>query len=337
MKRYTNKDIAKMAGVSPAAVSIAINGKKGISAEMRASILDIVKKTNYYPNPNSRRLLSNRTNSIAILLRNDIKPIDQLFHTELTESIFNACNNEQVNLIFSTLQRYDGGSMLPQIIRSRDVDGVLIYGDIDSSVLEEISNYEIPFVVLDSSLSSTPYPAVRVDYQLAAYTAAKYLLDCGHTDIAYIGNSTMSQKHFNYAVFSGFQKALTEANISLPLNRIQIEVYDETSLYASVRQAMEGTNKPTALFCATDVYACYSLNYLSAQGYSVPEQVSIIGIDDIIISRFTTPSLTTIRIDRGAIGREGYRLLQTCIEHGQAEGITIPSCELILRNSVRAL
>lgn len=335
MKRYTNRDIAQMAGVSPAAVSLAINGKKGVSDETKARIMNIVEKTNYYPNPNSRRLLSDRTNNIAVLVRNDMKPIDQLFYTELNESILNACNHEQTNLVFSTLQQHEGHSTLPQIIRSRDVDGVLIYGDIDSTVLAEISSYEIPLVILDSSLDDTAYLTVRADYKLAAYTAANYLLQCGHTDIAYIGNSANSQKYFNYAVFCGFQDALTQAGVSLEMNRIQINVYDEASLHASIEQALGGTSRPTALFCATDVYGCYALHYMQGQGCDVPGDISIIGIDDIILSRFTMPALTTVRIDRETMGREGYYLLQKRIEGEACHSITLPSSELIIRKSIK--
>ena len=337
MKRYTNKEVAEMAGVSPAAVSLAINGKKGVSEETRARIMSIVEHVNYLPNPNSRRLLSSRTNNIAVLVRNDMCAIDRLFYTELTESILNTCDHKVTNLVFSTLQQHDGHSMLPQLIRSRDVDGILIYGDIDSNVLLEITNYEIPFVTLDSSLHENKHLTVGVDYSMAAYTATQYLLKCGHRDIAYIGNSANSQKHFNYAVFSGFQRALTEVGVVLPVNRIQINVYDENALYDSIQQTLGGAVQPTALFCATDVYGCHAIRYLRSLGYAVPDDISVIGIDDIVISQFTTPALTTVCVDLQTIGREGYHLLQRRIAGESCESILLPSEQLIIRDSVKIL
>jgi DNA-binding LacI/PurR family transcriptional regulator len=134
-------------------------------------------------------------------------------------------------------------------------------------------------------------------------------------------------------MFNGFQKATTEEDITLGMNRIQISVHDEDSLIDCIEHALSGPQPPTALFCATDYYAIHAIRYLHTRGMRVPDDVSIVGIDDISISRFIIPSLTTVRIDREAMGLLGVELLQKIISMEECSSATLPHCDLIVRES----
>ena len=315
MKNPTTREIAKKAGVSPAAVSLALNGKKGISEDTRKTILKIAQSMNYNPQGNRTRENKRKTAryNIAVLFRTDLNSMDQLFYNELNISVMKACESIPYNLIFTSVRN---ASLLPSDI---------------TTVIGEIIALEIPFVVLDSSRINFYQTAVRVEYDSAAYLATRHLIELGHRDIAFIGNDNMHD--FNVLVFSGFQCATAESDISLPLNRIQIGVYNEESLYASIDNILSGADIPTALFCATDSYAILAIHYLHRKGIRIPEDISVIGIDELIHSRFTIPSLTTVRIDRDLIGKIGSELLIRKIHGEECESVMVPAGELIIRES----
>lgn len=326
--KLTTKDIAKLAGVSPAAVSFAINGRKGISDQTRKRILEIVAQTNYRPMGGTKE--PHREN-IAILFRHDIPTLDQLFYTELNASMIAACDQLPYTLILTSAYHQGNEIILSDVLRSGSIDGVITYGDLERDVQSELNNLGIPIVVLDSSRKSEEQFAVRVDYAMAAYTAAKHLIDLGHRDIAYIGNDKLHD--FNLLTFSGFQRATTEHSLPLDMNRIQINVYDEESLYICIDEALKGECAPTALFCATDFYAIHAIRHLHSKGMRVPDDISVVGIDDIAVSKFIIPSLTTVRIDREAMGRYGFELMKRCLNNESRECISLPSSNLIVRES----
>lgn len=330
MKKPTTREIAKKAGVSPAAVSFALNGKKGISEETRQTILEIARSMDYNPQGAKSRENSgeNMPHNIAVLFRADLNFIDQLFYNELNISIMQACEGSPYNLIFTSTRN---SPTLPEVISQKNVEGIMIYGDVDQSIIDEIVALEIPFVVLDSSRRNDGQLAVRIEYDAASYLATRHLIELGHRDIAFIGNDNMHD--FNVLTFSGFQRAAAESAIALSMNRIQISVYGEASLYASIDNALSGPDMPTALFCATDFYAIHAIRYLYTKGVRVPEDISVVGIDDLVLSRFTIPALTTVRIDRDLIGKYGFELLVRKIRGEACESIRLPIGELIIRES----
>mgnify|MGYP001016907849 CR=1 FL=1 len=329
MKKITNRELAKIAGVSPTAVSFAINGKKGISEETRNHILGIAQELNH-PFAQGMKGVSNDIN-IAVLFRHDISSIDRLFYSELNNSIMQACNRLPCNLILASAYYENDEVILSDIMYSNQIDGILLYGDISRRILTKLYSLDIPMVALDSSRKNTDILSVYVNYSDAAYTATCHLLELGHRDIAYIGNEQLHE--FNISTFSGFQTATTEYDITLATNRIQFNVFDEDTLYQSLDAILSGSTQPTALFCATDYYAIHAIKHLNAKGIFVPNDISVIGIDDIEFSKYFIPSLTTVRIDRELMGRYGFELLQKLIQGEPCEKVRMPPAELIIRDS----
>ncbi len=330
MEKITIQEIAKLAGVSPSAVSIALNDKPGISDSTRARVLGIVKQTGYLHHAPGR--LNSVGANIAVLFRNEYPLQDRLFYTELNTSVMEACENLSYNLLFASTF-YKGSELtFSDILRSDILDGILSYGDIDRIVLSELKTRNVPIIVLDSSRRSGDVClSVQVDYEHAAYTATKYLIDLGHRDIAFIGNN--KQHDFNLLVFEGFRRATSEADIALSTNRIQLNVYNEESLGPCIDEALGGAHLPTALFCATDFYAMRALRRLHHRGIRVPEDISVIGIDDVLSSKYLIPSLTTMAVDRQEMGRLGIELLQKAINGEPCQSVVLPQCKLIVRES----
>lgn len=332
-KKMTTREIARLAGVSPAAVSFALNGKEGISPQTRRKILNIVQQVGYKPgnggSERSRPVI--RLNRIAVIFRRDIQPVDMLFYTELNTSVMAACAERGIDMLVTQIKSVDGELCLPNCLLYADVDGVLVYGDISRTYLERLKALHIPVVELDSSRVYEGQIAVRVDYRKAAYMAVKHLIGLGHRDIAYIGNEELHD--FNLQVFSGFQDAISEARYPLDLSRVQLTVRDKETTRGAVNTLFSSPIHPSAVFCATDLYAVYTVKHLQNLGFSVPDDVSVVGIDDMQISEFVTPALTTVRIDREKLGKCGFELLMQCVEGGKGESILLEPETLILRKS----
>lgn len=330
MAKITNRDIAKLAGVSPAAVSLAINGKPGISEETREKVLAIARQHNYCTGSASVRVLRERTTYIAALFRTDAELEDQAFYAELGTSAMVACREMGYTLVSTYITGSDSILELPPSIRSGEVDGVLIFGDQEPGIYVELSHIGIPFVVLDSSRISQ-YPSVYVDYSRAAYIATKHLIDLGHRDIAYLSNGTLHD--FNTLTLNGFQQATTEAGIALYPNRFQIDMEDTETVEQCLENALAGPHRPTAIFCTVDFYALKVIRKLFAMGLRVPEDISIVGIDDVAVSQLTNPGLTTMRVDRNLMLREGLDMLSRMIKGEKCPSRKLPEPTLILRQT----
>jgi len=332
-KKMTTREIARLAGVSPTAVSFALNGKDGISPDTRRRILSIMQQVNYQPGKQSvlRQRPAIRLNRIAVIFRKDIQPVDMLFYTELNTSVMKACAARGIDLLVTQMHIEDGKPKLPNSLFCGDVDGILVYGDISRTYLEHIKTLGIPVVELDSSRSYDGQVAVRVNYRRAAYLATMHLIEGKHRDIAYIGNEELHD--FNLQVFSGFQDAISSVRYPLDLSRVQLNVRDEETVCRAVDTLLASAVRPTAIFCATDLYAIYAMRYLQQKGLRIPEDISIIGIDDIELSAFTSPALTTVRVDREELGKIGFELLMDCIAGEQGKSLSLEPAQLIQRGS----
>lgn len=330
MVKVTNRDIAKMAGVSPAAVSLAINGKPGISEATRERILAIAREHNYCTGFTSARALRESSTYIAALYRTNAQLEDQAFYAEMSTAAMVACREFGYTLVSTYISGDDSMLALPPAIQAAEVDGVLVFGDQEPGIYLELQKIGIPFVVLDSSRQST-YPSVFVDYTRAAYEATRHLIDLGHRDIAFLSNGNLHD--FNTLVLSGFQQATTEAGIALYPNRFQINMEDTEAVEKCLEKALAGPRRPTAIFCTVDFYALKVMRRLYELGYRIPEDISVISIDDVSVSSLITPGLTTLRVDRDEMIREGLRMLAKMRLGEKCASRMLPTPKLMLRQT----
>lgn len=327
-KKITTREIAKEAGVSMTAVSFALNGKNGISEETRDKILEVASRLGYKTTP------AGKTINVALLFRNNMSHFMQMFYNELHNGIIDMSRSMPVSLMMASSSQTDDGVILSDNLRNGSVDGILVFGDQEQSVIEALRKLYVPFVVLDTSRRSEDVHSVFVDYGEASYRAASYLIGKGHRDIVYIGNNQESLQDFNILSFRGFQRAMEENNISLSVNRIQLDVTDEESLRRVVDRTIGGGKRPTALFCSADYYGVFVIRYLHELGIRVPQDISVIGVDDIVVSRYLVPSLTSVRIDRDEIGRNGLSMIRDLVEGRKVSNVKIREFEVIERESV---
>lgn len=331
MQKLTIREIAKMAGVSISAVSIVLNGRKGVSDETRRKVSEIIEKLQYTPNPNSRRLLFNKTNNIAILFKKSVQPLEHLFYSELSNIIIGACEDLGYNLIFTSVSIENNEVQLPNVIKARDADGVILYGDTDPLITNALDIHAIPYVLVDNHSQDTDKLWIRADYEAAAYMAVTHLIGLGHGKIAYIGNH-MLKNHYNQT-FSGFRRATEEKSISIPISWIRFEAYNEQEAAGCMDKILGNPDIPTAVFCSADIYAIGAMRSIKSHGLKVPGDISVAGIDDILLCQYTEPTLTTARINKQEMGRLAVEMLIKKINNGNVDNIILPPDVLVARSS----
>ena len=335
MDKLTIKDIAKMAGISTTVVSFVINNKPGVNEETRRKVNEVIQKTNFKPSVNSRRLVYQKSFNISIVLRKDSSPFSNLFYFEIAQGLLEKSKEFGYNIVFTDISEDHGKIILPEIIDQKDTDGIIFLQDTEATILNEMDQRGIPYIVVDSHSNNNHYPCISANYELSAFTATKYLLENGHKDIAFICSSFIS--NFYTQVFSGFKRALESYNISIPSSWIQMEASDEASAYQCMKDILSKNGHPTAAFCAADMYAIGAVKCAKDMGYQVPADISFTSIDDILLARYIEPALTTVRIDKVMMGSLAMELLVKKINGEPIESLTVDSDNLIVRNSVKKL
>ena len=328
MKKITNKDIAELAGVSPAAVSKAMNGRIGISDETREKVLAIAKEYNYITNATSVDLVKKPAHYIAVLCENNDILGDEIHYSEMIFNAMRATIGTKYSIIPVFFEVEDGALKLPQVISSGGIDGVLILGDQNPTIYSKLRKLGIPFVVLDSHENNTA--GVSMNYKKATYDSIKYLIDIGHRDIAIISNGELHE--LNVYIIGGFQNAMKESGIAVLPNRMQINANSEESMEKCIKKALDGPKMPTAIFCAIDAYSINVIGYLNKNGIRVPEDISVMSIGDYQLSKNMIPAITTMCIDKHRIIMEGLGMLENLIQ-GKKVKSKFLELELIVRDS----
>lgn len=333
--KLTISDIAKAAGVSKTTVSFVLNDKEGISKETRQKVLDVIKETNYRPAMNSRRLYFQKTFTIAVMYDNDTYRIDNLFYLDIMNALLKRCTSYDYSLVYSEYSCTSSEITLPDNVLNKDVDGLIFLKDIPLALISTLDSLDIPFVVADAHSEYDSLYTVKVDYRLAAYDAVKYLIRQGHRHIGFIGNMQLTA--FYAQVFSGYQKALREYDLPLELNWCFEKVHSRETTEQFVGQLLKEKELPTAIFCMEDVLAIELIRFLQKHAISVPDDISVISIDDIVLSNMIYPSLTTIAVDKEQIGSSAIDILMDLINSRATSSTIVTANKIVERESVRSL
>lgn len=333
MEKLTIKEIAKLAGVSPTAVSFVINNKKGVSENTRKKVTEVIEKTNFVPSLNSRRLFFKKSYNISLVIQQTSSPFSDLFYYEITNGILEKSKEFGYNIVFTDISIKDNLVKIPDIIKYNDTDGIIFYQDTESAILREIDKLNIPYVIVDAHSTSNDFTSINADSELLAYTATKFLIEHGHVDIALICSSYIPEYYIQ--IFTGYKNALEEVRVSISPYWIQNNAFDELSAYNCMDNIFKNASKFSAVFCAGDIFAIGAIRCAKDKGYRVPEDISFIGIDDIILSRYIEPALTTIKIDKALMGRLAMDLLVKKINGNNVENIILESNNIVVRNSVK--
>lgn len=325
-------DVAKIAGVSTATVSRVLSDAALVSAETREKVLSAVAQTNYRINQMARNLRRNKTGSIVVLVPYLANP----FFSRILSAIAHVASQHGVNvLIVDTREAHGSSSNIAQYLDDNRCDGLIV---LDANLPEDLFKgaRRPPVVFACEWLEEHGYPSVMIDNKLGAEMAVEYLIKLGHRHIGHIKG--IEHNVLTDQRLAGVAKAFE--NHAMALDDLVL-FEGNFSLDAGINAAKEWLalrNRPTGIFCASDVMAFGFISELHRNGLSVPNDVSVIGFDDIEISAQFLPALTTVHQPRHQIGERAAELLFELIEAGptkidvQFEPEVLP-IELVVRSS----
>lgn len=337
MSSLTIKEIAKIAGVSPSAVSFVLNNRVGVSEATRKKVLEIINKMEFTPNRSSRRLSLKKSFNVCLAMSTASSPFADLFYYDITKGIVDASARYDYNLILNQINYKKGGKgNVPSSVKNRDADGIIFLQDTPESILKKTAAMHVPFILVDAEPKSNEiYTSVNLDSEWACQVATDYLIKNGHKDIGFITSSYLPRYYIQ--TISGFTKIMTENGLKIKKTWIFEEAGDELTAYKGMAQILKSKNRPTAMVCAGDRYAIGAIRCAQDHGLSVPKDISFIGMDNILLSSYITPPLTTISFNAFEMGKTAFELLMKKINGEAVKSIVFPSESIIERRSVRKL
>ena len=312
-RKITIKDVAREAGVSISTVSNAINGVDVLNPDTKQHILEVADRLHYVPNLNGKNLKSQATKTIGLFITSIRGP----YYGVLADSIYQSCKEQgyMLNIFIS-----DKSDNVMANILGRQVDGSIILneyvGEEEAKLLVE---NEIPIVFIDREQKGQCASSVVFDSYHEGELAAKYLLELGHTSFAYMRG--VENNFDNTERLRGFKDVLKKAGIILQDDYILRGEFERNASYDSVKDFLElGKPLPDAIFAANDESAIGTIKALIEEGIKVPEQVSVIGCDDIETAKLVKPSITTIRTSFEKQGTLAVNHLVSLIK-GEEKGV----------------
>jgi LacI family transcriptional regulator len=332
----TIKSVAKAAGVSISTVSRVINSPEGVRQETRNRVLEAMENLRYKPNSVARSLSSKRTRSLGLIVPN----VSDFFVNELYKGVNRAATKRGMKVIL-----YDSDSNRNRIVsglefmKEHRVDGIIYSSDfIPAEHNQMFLNLNVPVVLTLTESSSAELTAFKADDVQAAFDAVKYLVSRGHQSIAMISghlNDEVSGK----SRFDGFRMALNYYNLVFSEDRVAYGEWRYQHGYTAMTEllAKRQTNHFTAVFAASDEMAVGAMRCLHDNGLRVPEDISVIGFDDISIADMVTPKLTTVRQSFEQIGSAAVHYIVDILEGKQRAthgGIHYLPHQIIGRESV---
>ena len=333
MKPLTIEDIAKRVGVAPSTVSRVINNQIGARSKVRDRILQVIEETGFQPNPAARSLVSQKSNVIGLLVPAPASQVlANLYFLQLVEFITQACEkNGYILSLFLSDSIANETRLLPKITRQGFVDGLivrLIEGRKNDPLLEGISRKEIPFIVSGRPPDPQGVSYIAADNYTAAYQALTHLLRLGRKRIAVIPG--ILEAPANLERLACYRKVLNDRG--LPIDERLIAVQHDG--YAATQQVLR--YKPDAIFL-TPRMVLDVLRALREAGLRVPEDVALVGFDDVPLALQTEPQLTTLRQPTADMGKQLVENLLDIIEFGaDPPRHVIFQKELVIRQSCGA-
>ncbi|MDW8101168.1 MAG: LacI family DNA-binding transcriptional regulator [Anaerolineae bacterium] len=281
-------DVARAAGVSISTVSHVLNGTRYVSEETRARVLQAIEKLNYRPSFLARAMVRQETRTIGLIVPDNVNP----FFAELARGIEDYGFEAGYNVILCNSDRNTSKEQayLDMLISKR-VDGVIyMTADVNRERLQPLLDHKIPVVTFDRDYEGID--AVLLDNLYGGYEATRHLIELGHHRIACIsGPDPMTRSGDR---IRGYQKALLEAGLSPDPALVVTGNWTYQSGREAAHLLFELPSPPTAIFACNDTMAIGAISYLRERGLAVPQEVSIVGFDNISLSAFTCPPLTTM-------------------------------------------
>ncbi len=313
-KSITIQDVARHANSSISTVSNVINGKGYASESKRRDILKSVEILGYVPSASARNLAMARTHNIGFVLRESHFTHSEPFYTRIfLGAEFESRKHDHYVLLATIPEDYHVGVDTPRFVRERNVDGVIVAGKVHTAFIEELVNVGLPFILVD--YSHADYPCLSIDNRGGVIEAISFLIEKGHQSIAFLG-ADMSHPSIRERL-QGYRIALFQAGIALKeefvLTDDSASPTHETG-FSLAEHFFRLHDRPKAVFCVNDAMALGFMRYAHENGYRIPEDVALIGFDDVDGAIFASPPLTTVRVFKEQFGEMAMRQLIEKVE-----------------------
>ena len=338
-KRSTSRDVAELAGVSRTTVSFVLNDVPGmrISEEARQRVLDAARQLDYHPDATARRMVKGRTNVIGFVLR---QSQDQVFADQFLPQVLNglshAASAQGYHVLIEAVPPENKSDAYLRLVRERHVDGIVLSGPrFDDEELLRFHAEGWP-VVLMGQLPTTDLMSVDIDNVNSAATATRHLIELGHHRVALITNAGPTYTAATDRL-AGYQQALNAAGLTYDEELVRFGDFTPYSGVTAMNELLQLESHPTAVFVASDTVALGALQAIRTRGLRVPDDIAIVGFDDVPLSEFIDPPLTTIRLPAYGLGWGAADLLIRAINRDDInrQSVLLES-ELIVRQSCGA-
>jgi DNA-binding LacI/PurR family transcriptional regulator len=334
--KATSFDIAHYAGVSQSTVSRALRNSPLVNDETKKKVFEIAKKLNYKVDKNASNLRTQQSNTIALLLFEDPTGDESLinpFFLSMLGSITRACSNKGYDLLVSFQQMSQDWQA--QYEDSHRADGLILlgYGDyIDYQTrLASLLDNQTKFVCWGAKVDSRPELSISCDNYYGGQQVAEYLIGKKRTKCAFIGDASEHSPEF-FARFNGFKDQLTKKGLAIDPRQIINAISTDESGYNATKTLLSLKRPINAIFAASDLIAIGAMRAVKEMGLRVPEDINIIGFDDIPVASYTEPTLTTVSQSTSIAGEMLVENLLDQLNGKQPEKLQLKPA-LIIRQS----
>ncbi|MCY4141179.1 MAG: LacI family DNA-binding transcriptional regulator [Rhodobacteraceae bacterium] len=326
----TISQVAREAGYSPATVSRFLNNRIELPASTALRIDAAVARLGYRPNLLARRLSTGRTETIGLVAPEISNP----FFAKLAATIEDEAELHGYSVLMSSTR----GAREREItylrrLEDRHVDGlIMMTNEPDDGTLAKCIDTHSNVVLVDEDVPGVAVPKIFVENEYGAYLATRHLIGAGHTGIAHIGGprDLMSVRER----MDGYLRALREDKMEPALSRVLLGSYSREFGAAAIDRILSDTDRPTAMFCGSDIVATGVMQRLRERGLNVPDDISVVGFDDMPFADMLAPALTTVRQPIETLGRKAFRDLYALINKQETVAEERLPVSLVERKSV---
>ena len=329
------RTVAALAKVSIATVSRTINGSPAVSERLTKRVWQAIEQLNYFPNTHARTLVSGRSRLFGIIVENITNP----FFPELIQSFEEIAVANGYEILVSSTN--SDPAILTTCVRrmlERKVEGVAVmtFGE-EEPVLDQLAHRDVPMVMAEFHLDDPKASTILMDYSTGIRAAVNHLAELGHRKIAFLAGPHVL--HSAITRENDFRTAMQKAGLAIQKQWIIECDHTLKGGVAGFEQLQSLPDHPTAIICSNDMTAIGVLRAAYMEGLHVPQDLSVIGLDDISFAEFTLPPLTTIRLSRTDLARAAFDALRLQVERNGLPTVQrefLVSTSLVVRGSTAA-
>jgi len=337
----TLKDIAKKSGVSVGTASAVINNKSWVSDKTRKRVWEVIEQLNYRPNQTARSLKIKKSETIGLIVSDITNP----FFPEIVRSIEGIARNHGYSLILCDANEdIEIGLESFNLLFDKQVDGMILLGGIvpQDALLSFLKKKNFPLVVVERDYGYSRLNTILVDAVKGAFTATTHLLNLGYWPVGIISGPLSLDQESNYlhgsvGRFEGYQAALKAKGIPFDKSWVKEGDFRFEGGYRAMMQFLEQVTVPRAVFVSNDLMAIGAMEAIKNKGLRIPEDIAIVGYDDIPEASYTSPTLTTIALPKRKLGTLAIEILLKSLsgQENEYQKVVLPT-KLVVRESCGA-